>query len=194
MNPTSSTCSNQENQSKNIGLFGASFNPPHHGHLAVVQDLSTRGIFDEIWLVPVFEHAFGKTLAPFENRLDMLKILLTLIGRSNVHINTIERELNLKPTYSFDMVSALKQHHPTYQFNLIVGSDIKPDLHKWHRIEDLKQIANFYFIPRQGFENSHYPQVSSSEIRQLLQQSADIAHLVPAKIADYIVRHKLYQI
>lgn len=193
MHPSSTSHSISKNQNKNIGLFGSSFNPPHHGHLAVIQDLSDRRTFDEIWLVPVFGHAFGKTLAPFENRLDMLEILLSLINSPNVKINTVEREMNKHPSYSFDMVSELKRRHPSYQFHLIVGSDIKSELHKWHRIEDLKRIVDFHFIPRQGFENSPYPKVSSSEIRHFLQHGADITHLVPAKIADYIGKHKLYQ-
>ena len=187
------TNSHPKKTNKSIGLFGASFNPPHNGHLAVLSDLAKLSIFDEIWAVPVFSHAFGKKLESFEHRLNMLKLLLAEIPIHKIHISTIEQELNKSPTYTFDVVSALKERHPDIEFHLIVGSDIKNELDKWHRIQELRNISPFYFIAREGYEHSKYPEVSSSDIRDKITQHANITHLVPAKIAEYIQIHHLYQ-
>lgn len=38
--------------SKNIGVYGGSFNPIHNGHLQVAKDFLDCGGIDEIWFVP----------------------------------------------------------------------------------------------------------------------------------------------
>ncbi len=118
-----------------IGLFGSSFNPPHLGHLAVIQDLAThKDTFDEIWLVPVYAHAFAKnaSLAPFKKRLTWLHAFLNDLSRDNVRISTVERDLNKTPSFTIDTVEHLKSKHPADEFILIAGSDVKNDLSQWH--------------------------------------------------------------
>lgn len=181
----------EENQSKNIGLFGSSFNPPHPGHLAVVSDLLTKGVFDEIWLVPVFEHAFGKSLPPFEDRVALIKILFANLLQDKVKISLIEKDLPTRPTYTFHMVQALQKQHPHLHFSLILGTDTKQDLPKWHRFEELKKMISFYFIPRKGYEDGPYPEISSSEIREKLIQKEDLNGLLPAHLIQEIEARNL---
>lgn len=176
---------------KSIGLFGSSFNPPHQGHLAVLKDLCNSKVFDEIWLVPVYSHPFGKALISFEHRCHMVKLLISKLAENSIKINLIEQELNKAPTYAIDVVRALKSRHPDCDFHLIVGSDIKPDLQKWHKIDELKQEAKFHFVPRNGYENSPYPKVSSSEIRELAASKKPLKGL-PIAIAEYISKKNLY--
>lgn len=177
--------------SKIIGLFGSSFNPPHRGHQAVIQDLSQKDLFDEIWLIPVFRHPFNKDLAPLEHRLAMLQRLCQTLPPT-VHINLIEQELAAEKSYAIDTVMALQKRHPQCRFSLILGSDLKDSLHRWHRYEDLKNQTEFHFIRRQGYEESPYPEVSSSLIRKLCQSNQSIDHLVPPPISDYLKQHKIY--
>ncbi len=61
-------------------IFGGSFNPPHLGHAMVAAWLKWTGRADDVWFVPAFEHAFGKPLAPFENRLAALHRLTALLN------------------------------------------------------------------------------------------------------------------
>lgn len=180
------------NVAKHIALFGGSFDPPHLGHVAVIQGLLKEKTFDEVWLVPVFQHPFAKTLSPFENRKHMLELVLGTIQNPNLKICTIEKELASHTSYFYDTLLALKQKHPAHHFHIVVGSDVKATLHKWHRIEDLKREAEFYFIPRQGFEASPYPEVSSTELRTNIKSQQSIDEQVLPKIKDYIAKAKLY--
>lgn len=181
-----------EKINKIIGLFGSSFNPPHLGHLAVLKDLTSTEIFDEIWLVPVYSHAFAKQLAPYETRLKLVELLWTDLDRDKISISTIEKDLNQSPTYTYDVIQALKEKNPHYQFTIILGTDTKNELQKWHRYQDLKKAAKFHFIPRQGFEDSPYPEVSSTEIRESLKLGNNIDHLTTPKIAKYLKENKIY--
>lgn len=177
-----------------IGLFGSSFNPPQIGHYSVIKDLADQGIFDEIWLVPVYKHAFDKELLPFETRLDLANCLAKDVGSPNVKVSTVERDLGKTPTYTFDTVTALRTRHPDADFHMIVGSDVKNDLPKWHRIEELRHILNFHFIPRDGFEASPYPKVSSTEIRDKLRRGEAVTGLLSASVAEYVLKHGLYRV
>lgn len=176
-----------------IGLFGSSFNPPQIGHYAVVKDLADRGVFDEIWLVPVYKHAFDKDLLPFETRLDLANCLIKDIASPKVKVSTIERDLGKTPTYTFDTVTALRAAHPGDEFFMIVGSDVKNDLPKWHRIAELRRILNFHFIPRAGYESSPYAKVSSTEIRDKLRHGESVTGLLSASVAEYVLKQGLYR-
>jgi len=180
-----------KNANENIGVFGSSFNPPHLGHQAVLQDLLKKGLFDEIWLLPVFSHAFAKKLLPYEKRLEMTKLLAESLHSDKIKVSTAEKDLNKSPSYTFDIVSHFINKFPNHNYTLILGSDVRNDIHKWHKVEELNKIVSFYFIPRKGYENSPYPEVSSSEILERLKKGEPVAHLVPNEIATYISRHPL---
>ena len=41
-----------------VAVYGGSFNPPHVAHAMVASWLLWTRLVDEVWLVPVFRHAF----------------------------------------------------------------------------------------------------------------------------------------
>ncbi len=180
-------------QSKNIGLFGGSFNPPHLGHVAVLRHLTTLDSLDAVWILPVFKHPFGKDLAGFDSRVAMLELVLDEVQSPKLKIETIEQDLGLTPSYTFDVVTKLKIRHPDFKFTLILGSDAKNDLPKWHRHDELKNLAHFYFLPRAGFENSPFPKASSTEIRAAVSKRLPLDAMTLKTVADYIYGHGLYK-
>lgn len=186
--------SESRHPTRRIALFGSSFNPPHKGHLAVLRDLVCSGDFDEIRLVPVFRHPFVKTLASFSDRFAMTALLANEFNSSKIPVlvDAIENELAKNPSYAIDTVTALIKRHPDAVFTLIVGSDVKNDLSKWHRIDDLKRLVAFRFIPRAGVESSPYPNVSSTEIRAKVAHGESAAEETTTDIAAYILKKKLY--
>jgi len=185
-------CYHMLKTNQKIGILGSSFNPPHLGHLAVIEDLIKRDIFDQIWLIPVYYHAFTKNLAPFEERLALVDLLIRELPQNKVQVLSTEKDLGNKPSYTIDVVTTLKLEYPDCQFWLIVGSDIQKDLDKWHRIDDLKKIIQFHFIPRKGYEKSPYPEISSSEIRARLKKGLPIDHLTTPEIVSYLKQKRVY--
>ena len=173
-------------KSKSIGLFGSSFNPPHLGHFEVLKDLSQKNIFEEIWLLPVFKHPFDKDLWPYEMRLKLIKLFLKDLDQDQIKISEIERELGKNPSYMFDTVIALKQKYPDFHFSLVLGSDCKKDLPKWYRYKNLKTEVDFYFIPRKGYEQSPFSEISSSEIREKLQRGQLLEGMTTKTITEFL--------
>jgi hypothetical protein len=65
---------------RSVALLGGSFNPPHVGHLLLAQYVLATAPVDELWLLPTFRHAFGKDLAPYDDRLAMCELVAAELG------------------------------------------------------------------------------------------------------------------
>ncbi|OGQ08745.1 MAG: hypothetical protein A3G32_06180 [Deltaproteobacteria bacterium RIFCSPLOWO2_12_FULL_40_28] len=176
---------------KSIVLFGGAFDPPHLGHRQVTEFLAGHPSFDEVWLVPVADHPFSKTLEGFFHRSTM--VALNIQGLKNVFVCEIENTLS-KPSYTIQTVLKLKEQYPHYRFTLAMGSDCKDQLKKWKNIEQLFQEVSFHFIPRAGFENSPFCDISSTQLRDMLfaREEDYTKYLVPS-VASYIEENGLYQ-
>ena len=75
-----------------VGVYGGSFDPPHVGHAMVTSWLRWTGQVDEVWLLPVASHAFGKDLVSFEDRVEMCRAMGEVLGPW-VRVCEIERDL-----------------------------------------------------------------------------------------------------
>jgi nicotinate-nucleotide adenylyltransferase len=186
---------------KALAIYGGSFDPPHISHvLAAVYALKVGG-FEQVLVVPVFEHAFHKRLSPFEHRVRLCE--LAFAGIAGVLVSTVEREL-LTPSLTLRTVEHLVALHPDSAFRLLVGSDVLGDTSKWHAFERIAELAPPYIVARPGYEHpdAHaalLPDVSSTRIRDALAQrgSAEseglLAGSVPRAVLAYIDEQGLYR-
>lgn len=180
-----------------VALFGGSFNPPHVGHVLAAAYVLCTEMVERVVVVPVFEHAFGKQLAPYSHRLEMARLAFGWLPRTEV--STIESRLGA-PSRTLRTIEALEQEHPEWALRLLVGSDILAEIRKWHAHDEIERRAPLLVLSRVGAERAAapgvLPQVSSSEVRGLLEQlpasEPSLAELVPRAVLDYIQRQGLY--
>ncbi len=63
---------------RRIALFGLSANPPtgECGHVGIVRALVKSGRFDEIWILPVYQHMYSskRNLVAYDQRLQMCRV------------------------------------------------------------------------------------------------------------------------
>ncbi|HTA90371.1 MAG TPA: nicotinate-nicotinamide nucleotide adenylyltransferase [Polyangiaceae bacterium] len=186
---------------KAIAIYGGSFDPPHISHvLAAVYALKVGG-FEQVLVVPVYEHAFHKKLSPFEHRVRLCE--LAFAGIAGVFVSMVEREL-ATPSLTLRTVEHLVREQPECAFRLLVGSDVLADTSKWHAFERIAELAPPYIVARPGYEHpdAHaalLPDVSSTRIRAALTRrgSAEseglLAGSVPRSVLAYIDEHGLYR-
>jgi nicotinate-nucleotide adenylyltransferase len=63
---------------KNIAILGGSFNPPHIGHKLIIDYVNKHYDFiDQIFIIPVGSHAFGKDLISFQKRKRLCELCFT---------------------------------------------------------------------------------------------------------------------
>lgn len=146
-----------------IALFGGSFDPPHIGHQLACQYVLLTHAVDEVWLLPVFRHAFDKRSIPYEHRVAMCRIAASALGgpgaggEPRIRVCTIEEELSRGaagqgqgggPSYTLHTVRALKQRHPGDEFSLIIGTDLIKERERWYRWPELAAEVPFIVIGR----------------------------------------------
>lgn len=177
---------------KKIALFGGSFNPPHKAHLEVLEWLKEKNKFDEIWILPTFSHPFEKSLISFKHRKKMCELMVQTTG-APVQVCLIEEKLKNSPSYTIDAINALKKKYPLAEFTFVVGSDCRRQLDSWKEIQKLKSKTSFLFIPRPGYEESPFSDISSTTIRRLIGDKKDCSQHLPPLVWDYICQNKLYE-
>jgi nicotinate-nucleotide adenylyltransferase len=184
-----------------VGLFGGSFDPPHVGHvLGAAYALATGG-FDRILVVPVFAHAFEKTLAPFKHRVEMTR--RAFHGLRTVEVSTVEEGLGV-PSRTLRTVDLLLSSNPGWRLRLIVGTDVLAEAPKWHAFDEIVKKAPLFVLGRAGVAPegppSVLPEVSSTEVRDRLRAVAGfriddptLSRLVPRAVLEYADVHGLYR-
>ncbi|MEM7160843.1 MAG: nicotinate (nicotinamide) nucleotide adenylyltransferase [Bacteroidota bacterium] len=186
-----------------VGLFFGSFNPVHIGHLSIANYLWQNEEIDEVWMVISPQNPFKekKGLWNEELRLDLLKVALK--GHENIKPCDIEFELP-KPSYTYFTLKELRNRFPEHQFSIIIGEDILEGLPKWKNGEDIIAENFFYVYPRTTSSNNHLElknakqiaapklDISSTYIRENLQQGKDIRFLVGKDVAQFILENKTF--
>ena len=174
-----------------IALFGGSFNPPHAGHVAVAKHLIDSGSFDEVWVLPTFRHPFDKNLTPFEDRLALCRLAFGELPQ--VRVSEAEREAQSPKGFTVDLLRHLKKKFPKHRFFLVMGSDLKREADQWKDFDQIEKLATLHPIPRKGYEDSPFPEVSSTELRTALAGKRDVSALIPRKVFEEIRRRGLYR-
>jgi len=172
-----------------VAVYGGSFNPPHVAHAMVASWLLWTDLADEVWLVPVFRHAFepwhGKTLASFERRLALCEAMARDVS-PRVRVHDIERELPV-PSYTVETLAALQQRHPEHQLRLVVGADVLPTLPKWRDWPTIEARYAPVIVGRQGYPGPEgsvpFPDISSTAIRERLERGLPVSGLVTRSVA-----------
>lgn len=192
-------------ETKRVALYGGSFNPPHVCHVLVATWVLCREPVDELRIIPVYNHAFGKDLASFDARCAMLESALSHLG-PQVSISRIEAELGAEKSYTIDTVRALKAKEPDIALSFVCGTDVYADRRKWKDWDALDDLLDFIVIGREGeppvrdddgsliVPRTTLPDISSSGIREALAQGKPApAGWLPREVARYMDREQLYR-
>jgi nicotinate-nucleotide adenylyltransferase len=181
-------------------IFGGSFDPPHVGHVLAVHYVLMTELAERVTVVPVFQHAFHKDLAAYEDRLAMARAAFGHLPE--VEVSEVERDLPT-PSYTIHTVQALAERHPKDDLYLLVGADVLGDLERWVRFDEVRQLAPLLVLGRLGSaQDGQYPAVlpavSSSQVRAWLgmrpaaEALRELAWALPAPVQREIEARRLY--
>ena len=196
-----------------MGLLGGAFDPIHLGHIQIAKNVLAKGLVDEVWLLPCFQHMFGKNMTEPAHRLEMCRLACT----DYKHIKASSYEIDNKfDGKAIDFVNNfLKKSFSSdkYSFWFIIGMDNALKIDKWYKSEELRKSIGFIVLPRvglkaRGFNHwfERYPhmwvskpvmEISSTQVRTWIEQYGEdgvnlAAPYIDPKVASYIREHKLY--
>lgn len=201
-----------------IGLFGGTFNPPHLGHVHLLEHFSRQIGFDKIFVVPDKRpvHKIYEDLALDSERLEMCRLAF-----SDPKYTVSSMEID-RPTDSYTVftVRALLEQYPQAEIYLIIGSDMFLSFHKWYKcreilekctlcvasrenaveINDLRSYAfsqfRIYINGLQGKNIILSPmepfEISSSALRKAVSAGADTSAYLAPDVENYIREKGLY--
>lgn len=166
-----------------IGVLGGTFDPIHHGHLRLAEELGATLRLQAVRLVPSATppHRTAPQVAA-GHRLAMTR--LATAGNSLFQVD--EREMRRAgPGYTFDTLGGLRAEiGATQPLVLIVGADAFLEFATWHRWHEIFALAHVAVAHRPGFPverwSERMPQPLAREYSARLMQQPLAIHLAPA--------------
>jgi len=188
-----------------IGLYFGSFNPIHHGHLIIANNILENSNLDQIWFVVSPQNPL-KPSAGLLNEYHRLFLVQSAIdGEKKLKASDIEFRLP-RPSFTIDTLTYLHEKYAEYEFALIMGSDSFQNLPNWKNYHRILEHYPVYVYVRPGFESiptySHSTvhvlkapllQISATHIRESVQKGKSIRYLVPDKVRDEIEQNNYYK-
>ncbi|MBO4464853.1 MAG: nicotinate-nucleotide adenylyltransferase [Prevotella sp.] len=184
-----------------IGIFGGSFNPIHVGHISLARQLRQLAGLDEVWLMVSPQNPLKQGSNDLlDDRLRYQLARIALHGEEG--IKACDYELHLpKPSYTWNTLQHLRQDFPDNTFVLLIGGDNWEHFHRWYKADDIMHEYQIVVYPRRGSEtdtttlpstvkivNTELIDISSTEIRQRVQQGESIKEMVPSSIEPLVQR------
>jgi nicotinate-nucleotide adenylyltransferase len=187
-----------------IGLFFGSFNPIHAGHLIIANHILNEVKLDKIWFVvsPVNPFKVNSDLLDERARLSLINAAI----QNDERIEACDVEFQLsKPSFTINTLLFLKNAHPDKEFLIIMGSDNFRDLDKWKDYQHTISNYKILIYLRTGFEvenkfnadaqvlNVPLLDISSTEIRRLIEKGKSIRYMVPEMVRKEIEEKGYYK-
>ena len=134
-----------------VGFFGGTFDPPHLGHLAVAQAAKHSFTLDQVLFAPVGLQPLKQNsgFASYSDRFYMTQMMCE--GSPGLRVSAIDApRKDGRPNYTIDALTALQAQLPETARFAIVGADAFGALRRWHRPDDLLEIAEWIVVHRPG--------------------------------------------
>jgi len=195
---------------KHIALYGGSFDPPHLGHVGVINALLNAEGIDEIWIIPTGVRVDKEHNSPANDRKLMVSLMLSNIFGDElpVRLDTVQLEEKIPGSTTMELIDYLNEQHPNHKFSFVIGSDLINDIPKWKSAERLMRECSFLLVVRFGtkvpedlpeyitsIESTQlfHATLSSTLIRQFAKEGKCIAGLVPPSVLRHIEKKNLYR-
>jgi len=136
--------------SKNIGIYGGTFDPIHIGHLRLAIEARNLLNLDEVHLIPCAlpPHRM-QPLFSAEQRLQMVRLACKQIDgliANNYEIKSAKYSQN--PSYTINTLINFRQNYPNSKIFLLLGSDSFANLTSWKSFHQFLDLANLAVINR----------------------------------------------
>jgi nicotinate-nucleotide adenylyltransferase len=202
--------------SEKIILFGGTFDPVHTAHITVAEMAAEKTGAKKVILIPARRspHKDLKPVATDNGRIAMLK--LAVAGKKLFQISPVELN-RAEPSYTIDTIRHFRQKlGVNYQLCWLIGADMLKDLPRWYKINELLKECTICVMNRGGFDKPKFDslagklgaeaveklrqnqietpliEISSTEIRQNLENGKNVSKFLHPDVRDYIKKHKLY--
>jgi len=202
-------------------VFGGTFDPIHRGHIETARAVHEQLGYAEVCLMPCGDPYHKPASAvSCRHRLAMLELVAKQEPWLRVDSRECRRD---GPTYTIDTLAQLRlEYGPKAHITWVMGSDAASSLSYWYNWRSLFEFANILVVKRAGEDDAdltawpgcqtkdidvfkassqgaifevELPQIelSSSQIRSMIQHHSPVDNHVPQDVIKYIEQHGLYR-
>jgi len=191
-----------------VGLFGGTFDPIHNGHIEAANSAHLILKLDKVIMVPAGDPYLKRTklVASPKERYRMVSLAVRKIPSLEVSDIEIFRP---GPSYTIDTVRELKREG--HEVIVLLGTDSIIEMDEWQDPDLLHSECEVVGLIRPGFQidksksylsrqrkyslrtiEVNSAEISSTRVRNLIQDGVDVADLIPQEVNEYIKEQKLY--
>lgn len=197
-----------------IGIMGGTFNPIHQGHLMLAQKAYQQYNLDKVLVIPNKLPAYKEQDELLDSQQRSRMVQLAIADFPYMEFSDLELTRS-GPTYTIDTLQELKQQYPMDQLYFILGGDSLVDLHKWRAYQEILTLAVILCARRNNVDGAELERarerllhtiptaeihimdtpmmdISSTEIRDLLQAGDRTPKGIPEAVLRFIQEHHLY--
>jgi nicotinate-nucleotide adenylyltransferase len=194
-----------------VGILGGTFDPIHHGHLAIAEEAREVLGLERVLLVPAASppHKPDRPVASVRHRLAMAQLAIAGNPAFSVSLTEVERG---GTSYTVDTLEALAGEGITEPW-FILSAEALAGFPSWRRPDRILELCRLAVVPRSGHETpdaawvrEHLPgrearlrflpgpllPISGSVVRRRAAAGRSVRYLVPDPVARYIADHALY--
>lgn len=197
-----------------VALFGGSFDPPHHGHIAIAAAAADVFDLDSVLFAPAGRQPLKTegVAAPFAARLAMVELACLADLRFAASDLDAPRQ-DGAPNYTVETLTRLKESMPDVRLFNLVGADSFLDLPRWRDPERLLELAEWIVVSRPGFPladlstlgltalqrgrvhllQTIHEDVAATNLRERLEAGDRCADVLAPAVSEYIQTHNLYR-
>jgi nicotinate-nucleotide adenylyltransferase len=194
-----------------VGLFFGSFNPVHVGHMVLANYMLAYTELDQVWFVVSPHNPLKKKSSLLHERHRLQLVTLAIGDNAKLKASDIEFHIS-QPSYTVNTLVHLTEKYPKTNFVLIMGEDNLENFHKWKNFEEILKHYELYVYPRVNKEAARaviHPEItlhpaikriaapiieiSSTAIRQAIQDKKDLRYFVPERAWEYIKEMHFYE-
>lgn len=192
---------------KKIGIFGGTFNPIHQGHLIVASYIYEKAGLDKLIFMPAGNPPQKTGEEDFFHRLAMIDLAI----KDDPRMGSTDIENTEETSYTYNIMDKLRRHCEDDLY-FIMGADSIENIGSWYRFEDLLRENKFIVTTRPGYQVKRATRdlvgiytdridytegpmvdISSTKIRNKIQEGKSIKYLLPKEVEDYIYDKGLYR-
>lgn len=195
-----------------MGIFGGTFDPIHHGHLVIAEQVADVLALEKVIFVPggVPPHKdFASVKAPVEDRYAMVEAAVK--GNERFVVDRVEVDAG-RAMYSVETVPLVKERYEGDEWFFVSGADEVSNLLEWREPDAFLAEARMVAATRPGYDISNLDHlsaalknferivpvectrldISATTIRQMVAEGKSVRYLVPEAVYGIINDRGLY--
>lgn len=196
---------------KKIGIMGGTFNPIHNGHLLIAKRAYENIGLDKVLFMPSGNSYMKENVLETNHRVSMVSLAIESYPYFELSTFETDRSGN---TYTYETLELLNKQNVDTQYYFIMGADSLYGIQQWRNPDIIFKLCTLVCtirdsydiedIRRKGNELSKFGaniiyldipriDISSTVIREHVNNKLSIDSFVPKKVAEYIMQEQLYE-